>query len=220
MKYWTNVLSRYQGGFGFIAGAAAANLQGFVNRGIFAAGIAYNEKNYLKTDGSKDYNLSLYTAAEFTFSDIELQYEFETGSKSLKFGFGSMIGETDGIFAPPPMVSFKRSKNLGITVIDEGDESEIVENFGINSWDIDIRGLLIDMDEHVYPQSKVKEIARWFEINDIIKVVSPIFQDLGINSIYFKDQQIDPVEAYPDTIKFTLNAKSIKPAEFSIINGK
>lgn len=215
MKYWTNVLSRYQGGFGFIAGAASANLQGYINRGIFTAGIAYNEKNYLKASDTKDYNLNLYTVAAFTFSDIELQYDNE----SLKFGFGSMLEETEGIFAPPPMVSFKRSKNLGITVIDEGDESEIVENFGINSWDIDIRGLLIDMDEHLYPQSKVKDIARWFEINDVINIVSPIFQDLGINSIYFKDQQVDPVEAYPDTIKFTLNAKSIKPAEFSILNG-
>lgn len=215
MKYWSDLLSRYQGGFGFVAGAVKANMQGLANRGIFTAGIAYNEKNYHKKSNSKDYDLNLYTAAEFTFSDMELQYE----DQSLKFAFGSMLEETDGIFAPPPMVSFKRSKNLGITVVDEGDEAEIIENFGINSWDIDIRGLLIDMNEHVYPQSKVKEITRWFEINDVINIVSPIFQDLGINSIYFKDQQIDPLEAYPDTIKFSLNAKSIKPAEFSIING-
>ena len=220
MKYYTDILSRYQGGFGFIAGAAVANLQGYVNRGIFEAGIAYNEKNYLKTKGDKEYKPTLYKVAEFSFSDIELIYKSDANkTQSLKFGFGSLVQETAGIFAPPPMVSFKRTKNLGITIIDEGDEAEIVENFGINSWDIDIRGLLIDMDEHLYPQSKVKEIARFFEINDVIEVVSPIFQDLGISSLYFKEQTIDPVEAFPDTIKFTLQAKSIKPAEFSILNG-
>ena len=75
------------------------------------------------------------------------------------------------------------------------------------------------MDNHLYPKSRVVDIARFFEINDVIEIVSPLFQDLGITSVYFREQTIEPLEAFPDTVKFSLKAKSIKPAEFSILNG-
>jgi hypothetical protein len=136
------------------------------------------------------------------------------------FGFASLAAESDGIFAPPPMVSFVRAKNLGITEIDEGNGGEIVENFGTKSWDIDIKGLLIEMDEHHYPQQKVRQLARFFEINDIVSVTSPIFQDLGIDSIYFSEHRMEPLEGFPDTVRFELKAKSAMPAEFSILNDK
>jgi len=212
MKYVIDIFQRFRDVHGFLG----ANIQGIANRAVFAAGIAYNNSRYIRQSNDKDYkDLHLYSVVDYNFADMELRYE----GQSLKFSFGSLMEETEGIIAPPPLVAFRRSKNLGITVIDDGDESEIVENFGINSWDIDIRGLLVDMDEHYYPKSKMIEIRRFFEVNDVIEVISPLFQDLGINSIYFREQSVEPVEAYPDTIKFSLQAKSIKPAEFSIING-
>ncbi|NDW10950.1 hypothetical protein D0T56_14965 [Dysgonomonas sp. 520] len=202
-----------------IYGFVGANVQGLANRSVFAAGIAYNNTRYQRQSNEKDFkDVSFYTVAEYNFADMEMRYE----DLSLKFSFGSLLNDTEGIIAPPPMVSFKRSKNLGITVIDtamyDTETSEIVENFGINSWDIDIRGIMVDMDNHHYPKSKIVDITRFFEINDVIEIVSPLFQDLGITSIYFKEQSIEPVEAYPDTVKFSLQAKSIKPAEFTIID--
>lgn len=211
MRYVVDILKRFQSVYGFVG----ANLQGLANRAVFRAGILYNDSKYTRNSNDVDYkDLTLYEVADYTFADMTFHYE---GSK-LNFSFGSLLGDSENIIAPPPMVSFKRSKNLGITVIDDGDEAEIVENFGINSWDIDIKGLLIDMDEHQYPQSKVIDLVRFFEINDVIEIVSPLFQDLGINSVYFKEQSIEPLEAFPDTVKFTLQAKSIKSAEFSILN--
>lgn len=212
MRYTVDILKRFQSVYGFVG----ANAQGLLNRGIFMAGIAYNNAKYQRQSNDADFkDMQFYQVVDYNFADMTLRYE----DRQLVFSVGSMLENTDGIIAPPPMVSFKRSKNLGITTIDDGDEAEIVENFGINSWDIDIRGLLVDMNEHHYPKSQVIEVARFFEVNDVIEVVSPLFQDLGINSIYFREQTIDPVEAFPDTFKFSLKAKSIKPAEFSILNG-
>lgn len=214
MRYVTDVLKRYQSGFGF-SGAAAANLEGVVNRGIFTAGIAYNEKLLSKQQRKKrDYKVELYSN-EYTFADMELVY----GDRRLKFGFGSLVSGDGSVFAPPPLISFKRSKNVGITVIDERDEAEIVENFSINSWDIDMKGLIIDLDEHAYPQSRLKDFRKFFEINDVIEVHSALFNDLGIHSLWFKEQDVEPLPAFPDTIKYSIVAKSIKPAEFSIIYG-
>ncbi|MDR2002149.1 MAG: DUF6046 domain-containing protein [Prevotella sp.] len=212
MRYVVDIFKRFQSVYGFVG----ANAQGLANRGVFAAGIAYNNAKYKGLSNSKEFgNIPVYTVAEYNFADMEMRYE----DQILKFSFDSLLHDTSDIIAPPPMVSFRRSKNLGITVIDDGDESEIVENFGINSWDIDIKGLFVDMAEHQYPQSKIKDFARFFEINDVIEIVSPLFQDLGIHSIYFKEQSVEPVEGFPDTVKFTIQAKSIKSAEFSIING-
>ena len=101
--------------------------------------------------------------------------------------------------------------------MDGDDEAEIVENFGVNSWDIDLNGLLVDMDEHGYPGAKVRQIARFFEINDVIDVACPLLLDMGIRSVYFKEQSFEPVEGFPDTVKYSLTAKSIKPALFSLI---
>ena len=102
-------------------------------------------------------------------------------------------------------------------MIDGGNEAEVVENFGVNSWEIELDGLVVDMDEHGYPGEKVKLLAEFFEINDVIDVACPLLLDLGIRSIYFREQSFEPVEGFPDTVKYSLVAKSIKPAVFSLI---
>jgi hypothetical protein len=217
MRYVTDILQRYQGGWNFVGGALAANLEGYINAGIFRAGIDYNNRHYNKQSSEKDFKgLQRYAEETWNFADIELVYNDQV----LKFGCSTMFDDGDGSFvAPPPVISFKRTKNIGITVIDDSDESEIIENFGINSWEIDVRGVIVDMQNHLYPQRQVQELSRFFAINDIIEINSPLFNDMGICSIWFKEQTIEPVEAFPDTIKYTFIAKSIRPAEFSILNG-
>ena len=63
----------------------------------------------------------------------------------------------------------------------------------------------------------MQELAKFFEINDVIEVACPLLLDMGIKSIYFKEQGFEPVEGFPDTVKYSLTAKSIKPALFSLI---
>jgi hypothetical protein len=219
MRYVFDIFQRYQSVYGFVG----ANVQGLANRGIFAAAIAYNDAKYKGTNNGKEFNgVPVYTVAEYNFAEMELRGVDSKGNNQvLKFGFDSILHENADVIAPPPMVRFRRGKNIGETTIDNGDDdSEIVEFFSLKSWEIDFNGMLIDMAEHQYPQSKVKDFCRFFEINDVIEIVSPLFQDMGINSIYLKEiPNFEPVAGFPDTIKFSLTAKSIKPAEFSILNG-
>jgi len=226
MRYITDILERYKGGFDFVPGVIAANAQGIMNRGIFATGIAVNEALYQKRkrlQRDSNYDANVFQTTDYCFADIELCYKDgnEEGT-SLCFGMSNIRDVIEGkseFLIPPPLIRCQRSKNIAVTVIDDGNEAEIVENFGLNSWDIEMTGIIIDMQEHQYPQKSLKELATFFEINDIIDVTSTFLNDLGIYSLYFKEQSIEPVEGFPDTIKFTLQAKSIKPAEFSILTG-
>ena len=216
MRYTVDLITRYQSAFGFVSGTLAGELEGALNGGIFRAGVAYNESRWKAAGTDKAeprYDVKMYAPREWRWAEMTLKHE----GKELHMGAGSLLAETQGVYAPPPLMRFRRTKNINVTVIDGGDEAEIVENFGVNSWEIDISGLLVDLDEHGYPGEKVKEMARFFEINDVIEVACPLLLDMGIKSIYFKEQSFEPVEGFPDTVKYTLSAKSIKPVLFSLI---
>lgn len=218
MRYTVDLISRYQSAFGFVTGTLVGELEGLVNGAIFKAGVAYNEARWkaLKTAKEKDgrdMDVELFAPRDWCWAEMRLKHEDE----SLDFCMGSLMSETEGVFAPPPLIRFRRSKNISVTVVDGGDEAEIVENFGVNSWDIDLSGVLVDMDGHEYPGEKVKKLAKFFEINDVIDVTCDLLLDVGIRSIYFKEQSFEPVEGFPDTIRYSLVAKSIKPAVFSLV---
>lgn len=216
MRYTVDLITRYQSAFGFVSGTLVGELEGLANGAIFKAGMAYNEARWkaaklLKAEQTLD--AQVYTPMDWKWAEMVMKHE----GKELDFGFGSLTQETQGVFAPPPLMRFRRTKNINVTVIDGGDEAEVVENFGVNSWDIELNGLLVDMDEHRYPGEKVKQLRQFFEINDVIEVACPLLLDLGIKSIYFKEQGFEPVEGWADTVKYSLMAKSIKPVLFSLI---
>ena len=79
-------------------------------------------------------------------------------------------------------------------------------------------GLLIDMDAHKYPTAKVQRFRQLFETPDVFDVLEcQVMTDLGINALYFtKVDNLAVLENYPDTVKYTLKAKSIQPPEFTI----
>lgn len=216
MRYIVDLFARYQSAFGFAVGVAMGTAEGMLNGGLFKAGIVYNDARWkiaTELKGDKNFSLETYKPTDWKFAEVVMKHE----GKEMNFAFGSLTAETENIFAPPPLMRFRRTKNISVTVVDGGDEAEIVENFGMNSWDIDMNGILVDMDEHAYPGEKVKELSEFFAVNDIIDVACPLMLDMGIKSIYFKEQSFEPVEGYPDSVKYTITAKSIKPALFSLI---
>lgn len=216
MRYTVDLISRYQNAFGFVTGTLVGELEGLVNGSIFKAGVAYNEARWRARNAKKDgreMDVEMYAPRDWCWAEMTLKHE----DVSLDFCMGRLTSETEGVFAPPPLMRFRRSKNISVTVVDGGDEAEIVENFGVNSWDIDLSGVLVDMDGHEYPGEKVKRLAKFFEINDVIDVACEVLLDVGIRSIYFKEQSFEPVEGFPDTIRYSLVAKSIKPAVFSLV---
>ena len=151
-----------------------------------------------------------------SFADLTLRNS-ENG-KCYEFANGLLSEAATGILAPPPMLTFERSKNIVKTTVD-GSDSEVVESFGCKSWTITMHGILVDTDNHQYPQSKLQELREMFEVNNAFEVLDcDIMADLGIENLYI--EQISELEClvdYQDTVKYKLTAHSLKPVEFFLM---
>ena len=160
----------------------------------------------------EDNKYQVETFGEATnFEEITMEYE------NTRLVFNSFIGgEQSTVFAPPPILSFSRSKKLIET---ETNGSTIVERWNTNEWEITIQGILVDIENHNYPDSQIQQIVTLFEHNDIIKVVGAQFYDKGIDSIYIDSITINPKEGYSDTVAYTLSAKSAKEVTFNLLEG-
>lgn len=162
--------------------------------------------------GDKGEDVSLYDDGDITFANFELENS-KTGDV-IKFETPEAMQLASGVFAPPPIVGFSLGKNIVTTVIDKTDY-EVIESFGCKNWHITIDGLLVDMENHWYPSSLVTKLRAMVMANVTYKVCGQVFDDLGIQELFIDDvRNISFVENYPDTIKFSLSARSIKPAEF------
>ena len=179
-----------------------------------------------KTDGSERTDkkfinkIKASTAVAFTsnttFESLTLERIRENNTPQetqIKMEFGDMMKGQD-VFAPPPMVSFSKSKNLVITEID-GSDTEVVERYGDKSWEIKLQGVIIDMNNHQYPEAGVVKLREFFNMAEALKVSSKLFDNLNIKSIYFTNVDISGVSGFADTIQYTLSAKSIQPIEFT-----
>ncbi len=187
-----------------------------------------------KTDGTEKKETKQFvnkitasTAIAFTnnatFEDLTLKRIAATASSNKEskeeqakneISFGDMA-HGQNMFAPPPMVSFSKSKNLVITEID-GSDAEVVERYGDKSWEIKLQGIIIDMKNHQYPQAGVVKLREFFNAPEAFEVTtSTMFHNLDINSIYFTNVDISGVSGFADTIQYTLSARSIKPIEFT-----
>ena len=79
-------------------------------------------------------------------------------------------------------------------------------------------GILVDMDSHQYPTAKMQRFRQLFETPDTFEVLEcQVMTDLGITALYFeKVDGLTVLSDYPDTVKYSLKAKSIQPPEFTI----
>ena len=179
--------------------------------------VASNESSTLrKQKFAEANNLSgaMYPKTDASFEEFSI-----VKNKDEKLLFGSMMSSrTDGnkVFAPPPMCSFSKGKNLIITEMDGG--GEVVERYGDKSWQIKMQGVLIDMENHQYPKQQIIKLREFFDVNDMFAVESlGIFYDLKIMNIYFTDVDISGVAGFEDTIQYSLTARSVKPVEFRFV---
>lgn len=156
-------------------------------------------------DGSK----VIVIGAQVGFDSFEMIRE----GANIKFGYMPINAWDDSVFAPPPIISWRKSKRLIETTVDNSD-TDVIEKFGSTPWELRIQGLIIDMVNHKYPSDKVKELRKIFEYDGIWNVKGQIFTDLGINAIYFKEFELQGTQGFPDTLAFNLSAKSTKPINF------
>ena len=174
-----------------------------------------------KTDGTekkeKKQFVNKITASTAIAFEEDKHFEALTlkGKDLPEINFGDNIRGNENVFAPPPMVSFSKSKNLVITEID-GSDAEVVERYGDKSWEIKLQGIIIDMKSHKYPADGVVKLREFFNTPEAFEVTkSTMFLNLDINNIYFTNVDISGVSGFADTIQYTLSARSIKPIEFT-----
>lgn len=137
-----------------------------------------------------------------------IKIQDQTGNDLLKFG-SVLIGNTSAVFAPPMMLFFRREKDL-VETSTNGEDNVIVERWGTKPWEIQMRGLLIDVENRQYPSSQISELNKLFSRNEILMVAGSQFYDKGISHIYFKDLSITPLEGFGDTVQFDFTASAIK----------
>lgn len=177
--------------------------------GMVAASNAMHQVVITKEDNK--YGVDYYSN-DSDYQKVIFEYD------KTKLEFNAMIGgENSTVFAPPPLISFDRQKNLVETEIN-GSENVVVERWGTKQWDITLRGILVDMEAHRYPDKEIAKIVNLFEYNGIIKVVGEQFYDKGIDSIYIQSINLNVAEGFSDTITYSISAKSIKEVSFDLIN--
>jgi len=181
-----------------------------LDRAIIKANMSvYSSHNNSGTDPSP---IVLYDRGDASFAELLL--ENKKSGTSMKFAITEINDTIENTIAPPPMITFSRSKNIKTTQIDNSD-FEVIECFGSQSWDINLDIILIDFLNHWYPSELIKQVRKIFEVNDTFSVSSQIFDDLNIKEIYFTEiSDISLVDGFNDTVKAKLKAKSIKPTEF------
>ncbi|OSZ79273.1 hypothetical protein CAP35_13750 [Chitinophagaceae bacterium IBVUCB1] len=160
--------------------------------------------------------VNLYDDSESSFEDTDI----EGGGFSLKFAGGKLTksGRTGNVFAPPLMCRFRKTKQLIETILD-GDGGIIVERYGDGPWEVEVQGLLVDMEHHKFPLYKIEQIRKLFEVPDSLNVIGDMWEVNGIKTVYFYDFVWSGVQGYQDTIQFSVMARSLKPVEF-YLNGE
>lgn len=155
-----------------------------------------------------------YNEGDREFEDITLKFE----DTELIFAQIPFINRVDklNIYAPPPILSFSRSKKLIITTLN--DDAEVVERWNTGAWDIRMQGLLIDMSEHNYPTKLVNQLHKLFEYNGAVDISGQQLYEKDIAYCYFKDVNIEGVVGYEDTVQYTIEARSMKNVGFTLIN--
>jgi hypothetical protein len=189
---------RFKNAFGYVAKNRSSNLE---------------KSGFTENTGIS--NVSVFVNNNITFENLSLQDE----GKTILFGYAPMSkeGGLGNIFAPPPMISFRKQKNITRTEID-GSDAEVVERYGDRSWEVTIQGLLIDMADHEYPSEQIKTLCEWFNQKKSFEVASQMFDDLGIRSIYMESFDVAGVQGFHDTVQYTIAARSIKDVVASFIN--
>lgn len=179
--------------------------------GMMAAGKAI-EKVFVDRKENDDYSFETFPLVN---SDVEYVKLEVPGIDTLEFN-AILHGDKGNLFAPPLLLGFSQEKSLIETEVND-DDPIVVERWGTKPWNITLNGLLIDLDNRVYPTNEIQRLNKSWKHNGVIKVVGKQFFEKEIDSLYFRSIEFTSVEGYQDTIQFTINASSIKAVNFTLL---
>jgi len=179
--------------------------------GMMAAGKVI-DRVFIEKKAKNDYRLEVYTSSPGDFEYVKMEVP---GLDALEF-FSVLHGDKGSYFAPPLLMGFSQEKSLIETEVND-DDPIIIERWGTKPWDITINGLLIDLNNRVYPTDEIRRLNQNWKYNGVVKVIGKQFEELDIDSIYFRSISFTRVEGYSDTVQFTINASSIKAVNFTLL---
>ncbi|MGV0755873.1 DUF6046 domain-containing protein [Empedobacter brevis] len=149
-------------------------------------------------------------------TNTNVEYVKLTAPQKTPLEFSAILDSARGsVFAPPLMMTFSQEKSLVETEVND-DDPIVIERWGTKPWDIDMKGLLIDLDNRIYPTEEIRRLREIWDYHGIIEVEGIQFQEKGIDSIYFKSIDFSPIEGFQDTIQISIRASSIKSVDFTL----
>jgi hypothetical protein len=179
--------------------------------GMMAAGKAI-DKVFIDKPENKDYNFQYFPLQD---GNVEYVKMVVPGGDPLEFS-SVLHGDRGNIFAPPLLLGFSQEKSLIETEVND-DDPIIIERWGTKPWDITINGILIDLNNRIYPTDEIRRLNKNWQYNGVIKVIGKQFEERDIDSLYFRSINFTAVEGYQDTIQFTINSISIKAVNFTLL---
>lgn len=160
-----------------------------------------------------------YSDKNSDFEKVSFEINFKEKDGKIyneKLEFGSVLkGNQGSIFAPPLMMTFSQEKSLIETEVND-DDPIVIERWGTKPWDISIQGLLIDLENRLFPSDEIRKLNDVWSKNTIVTVEGLQFEDRKIDAIYFKSIDFTPLEGFQDTVQFSIKAKSIKSVSFTL----
>jgi hypothetical protein len=179
--------------------------------GMMAAGKAIDKVFIDKTE-NKDYNFQYFPLQD---GNVEYVKMVVPGEEPLEFS-AVLHGDRGNIFAPPLLLGFSQEKSLIETEVND-DDPIVIERWGTKPWNITINGILIDLNNRVYPTDEIRRLNKNWQYNGVIKVIGKQFEERDIDSLYFRSINFTAVEGYQDTIQFTINASSMQAVNFTLL---
>jgi hypothetical protein len=117
------------------------------------------------------------------------------------------------------MIGFSQEKSLIETEVND-DDPVVIERWGTKPFNITIDGLLIDLDNRIYPSDEIRRLNQNWKYNGVIEVVGRQFEELDIDTIYFRSIDFTKLEGFQDTVQFSINASSIRAVNFTLMKPK
>lgn len=179
--------------------------------GMMAIGKEIN-KLFIEQDENGDYKFEYFP---FQAADVEYVKMEIPDLEPLEFS-AVLQGDQGSIFAPPMLITFSQEKSLIESEVNDADPI-VVERWGTKPWEISMQGVLIDLDNRIYPSDEIRRLNRNWQYNGVVKVSGRQFEERDIDTIYFKSINFTPVEGYQDTIQFTIQASSIRAVSFTLL---
>lgn len=178
---------------------------------------------YIKLANGKVIQRPVNVAQDGSIASQNKLYDYSQDAEAMTltidgkaYNFGGWVTEKSQVLASPPIIRYSRTKKIVSTSTNSGEE--VIEQWTTYGYELYISGILVDTEEHIYPGKQIQELCKIFESNKIATVEGQIFKDLNITDIYIHRIDIEGLQGFMDTFRYTMEAKSVKPLTFSLKN--